>query len=192
MSGELATMLTDRSHRKPSRRKLGLIRLGVLVGFIPLLPVAFVMRLRFRPGGQTAFGALEARVRELWSTSADEAVALLRSVLEQLRGRDGFAAMKRVELAPFGKFEFWDEIMVAHHLYNCEMALGHHEQALAVAATLPRDEDSVLQQADCLVAMGRRADAVALLERNLDIDSWRGILRRRLTALGGSPLRSVN
>jgi hypothetical protein len=56
----------------------------------------------------------------------------------------------------------------------------------------PPPKTSILQQVDCLLALGRRVDAIALLERNLIMDGWRGTLRRRLTELGGNPLRSVN
>jgi tetratricopeptide (TPR) repeat protein len=108
-------------------------------------------------------------------------------------GADGFAALKGTVIEPFGKFEPWDLFAVQRHLYNCEMALGRYEDALSVAAALPgRLEEFVLQQVDCLLAMGRRPEALALLERNLDLDGWRGTLRRRLTELGGRPLRSVN
>jgi hypothetical protein len=194
MSGELATLITDHSPQRPSRRKLALIRIGVLAGFIPLLPITLIVRLRFRPASQTAFDALDARVREIWRTSADEAVTLLRSVFDQLRrGADGFAAVRGTEIEPFGKFEPWDLIAVQRHLYNCELALGRYEDALSVAAAMPgRLEEYILQQVDCLVAMGRRADAIALLERNLETDGWRGTLRRRLRELGGRDLRTVN
>jgi hypothetical protein len=185
-------MLTDLAHRQPSRRKLMLIRLGLLVSLILLSPLALVLRLRLRPGDRTAFGALDARVRDLWQTSAHDAVALLRATFEKLRAGGAIGGMKRIQIEPFGKFQPWDALKVEGHLYQCELALGHHEAALELAASLPKSQETVLQQVDCLLAMGRRADAVALLERNLDLDSWRGALRRRLTALGGSPLRSVN
>jgi len=48
-----------------------------------------------------------------------------------------------------------------------------------------------LQQVDCLVTFGKRADAIALLERNLDLDGWRGTLRRRLRELGGRHLQAL-
>jgi hypothetical protein len=77
-------------------------------------------------------------------------------------------------------------------LYDCEVALGHLEEALTVAAALPgRLDVAILQQVDCLVALGRQSDAIALLERNLDIDGWRGTLRRRLRELGGRHLQAL-
>jgi hypothetical protein len=42
------------------------------------------------------------------------------------------------------------------------------------------------QQVDCLVAMRRREDAIALLRKNLHLDNRRGDLHRRLGELSGS------
>jgi hypothetical protein len=184
-------MITDLSQRRPSKRKLALIRFVSLVSLVLLSPVALVLRSRFR--GAAGLAALEARVRQIWQTSATEAVALLRSTFEELLSRQAFTKLNPLAIAPFGKFEPWDFFAVQRFLYDCEVALGHLDEALAVAAALPgRLEVAILQQVDCLVALGRHADAVALLERNLDVDGWRGTLRRRLTELGGNPLRSVN
>ena len=100
---------------------------------------------------------------------------------------------KRVEIAPFGKFGTAEMISVNQFLYKCEAAFGNYEEALAVAAALPARVDiTILQQVDCLVALGRRAEAIALLERNLDLDGWRGKLRRRIVDLGGRRLRALN
>ncbi len=194
MTGEAATALTDRSHQQPSRRKLALLRLGLLVLFVVLAPLALIFaRVRFRRRGPSALAALDARVRELWVTSPHDAVALLRSTFDELRPALVAATMNRIEVAPFGRFEPWEALTVQRQLYECEVALGNYEAALAVAAALPTQvEETILQQVDCLLVMVRRADAVALLERNLRIDGWRGTLRRRLTELGGSPVRSVN
>ena len=64
--------------------------------------------------------------------------------------------------------------------------LGNFEEALAVSSALPgRLDESILRQVDCLVALGRHPEAIALLESNLDLDGWRCRLRRRLVALGG-------
>jgi hypothetical protein len=191
-SAEVATMITDHSPRQPSRRKLAWIRIAMLACRIVVLPFALVLRRRFRPRGPTAFEALDTQMREVWRTSPYEAVALLRSIFERLLARGALNPIRTVEIEPYGKFEPWDALAVERHLYNCEITLGHHEAALAVAPALPKYEETILQQVDCLVAMGRRPDAIALLERSLDVDGWRGTLRRRLRELGGSPLKSVN
>ncbi|HEY4187298.1 MAG TPA: hypothetical protein VGP07_19635 [Polyangia bacterium] len=192
MAGDLTTALTDQSARQPSRRKLALIRLGFMVAFIIFSPVLFALSLRSRPQGSTGFAALDARVREIWKTSAHDAVDLLKSTFDQLIAKGAFG-IKAIEIEPFGKFEPWDVLRFERHLYNCEIALGRYEDAMAVAASMPgRLEEFILQQVDCLVALGRGLDAIALLERNLDTDGWRGTLRRRLRELGGRDLRSVN
>jgi hypothetical protein len=101
--------------------------------------------------------------------------------------------VRAVEIEPFGKFEPGALLSVQRFLYDSEVTLGHLEQALTVAAAVPgRVDVFILQQVDCLVALGRREEAIALLERNLDIDGWRGALRRRLTELGGRHLRALN
>jgi tetratricopeptide (TPR) repeat protein len=162
-----------------------------MASFFLLWPLALAFRSRFRRG--TGLDALDARVRQIWQTSPDDAVALLRSTFEQLLARDAFLKLRPVELEPFGKFAGGDLLSIQRFLYDSEVALGHLEQALAVAAALPgRLDVFVLQQVDCLVALGRREEAIALLERNLDIDGWRGTLRRRLTELGGRHLRALN
>lgn len=161
-----------------------MIRLGVLASLIPLWPVALVFRARFRSA--TAFDALYERFRQLWQTSPDEAVALLRSIFEQLVERKALTKMRPMAIEPFGKFATWDLFSVHRVLYDSEVTLGHLEKALGVAAALPgRLQVAILQQVDCLIALGRRPDAIALLERNLDLDGWRGTLRRRLVELGG-------
>ena len=188
MSHEVTVILTDHFHRQPSKRKFALIRLGMLTSLVLLSPVALVMSFRSR--GRKAFDALEARVRQIWQTSATEAVALLRSTFEELVARDGLGNMRGVEIAPFGKFEPWDFLTVERFLYDCELALGNVEGALAAAAALPgRTDVAILQQVDCLVTLGRHPDAIALLERNLDIDGWRGMLRGRLVELSRRHLR---
>jgi hypothetical protein len=98
-----------------------------------------------------------------------------------------------LEIEPFGTFQAGDLLSVQRFLYDSEIALGHLEEALAVAAAMPGQLDVfILQQVDCLAALGRREEASTLLERNLDKDGWRGTLRRRLTELGGRHLRALN
>ena len=191
MSGETTTIITDLSHRQPSKRKFALIRVGMMAGLLLLWPLAVVFRSRFRRA--TGLDALDARVREIWATSPSDAVAILRSTFEQLLVRGALSKLRPVEIEPFGNFQSGDLLSVQRFLYDSEVALGHLEQALAVAAAVPgRLDVFILQQVDCLVALGRREEAIALLERNLDLDGWRGKLRRRLTELGGSHLRALN
>ena len=191
ISGEVTTIITDLSHRQPSKRKFALIRVGTMASFLVLWPLALVFRSRFKRA--TGFDALDARVREIWRTSPTDAVALLRSTFEQLLARGGLSRIRPVEVEPFGRFQGGDVLSVQRFLYDSEVALGHLEQALEVAAAVPgRLDVFILQQVDCLIALGRREEAIALLERNLDIDGWRGTLRRRLTELGGRHLRALN
>lgn len=191
ISRDLATMLTEGSPRQPSKRKLALIRLAMTALMVLLLPVLVVPALSRRRAN--VFDALHARVRQLWQTSADEAMALLRSTFGQLVAREAFTKMRAVNLAPFGKFDASDVIRVHGFLYDCEIALGNAEAGLAIAGVLPgRLDVTILRQVDCLVALRRPDEAIALLERNLDLDGWRGKLRRRLLELGGRHLRAMN
>jgi len=190
MSLEMATMMTDGSHRQPTKRKLLMVRLGVMASLLVLLPLLLPFRSRLRR--PTAFDALHARIGEIWQTSPDDGMALLRTTFRKLVAEGAFEKMKSVEITPFGSFKTKDVLSVYRVLYECEVGLGNYEQALAVLAVMPgRIDSSILQQVDCLVALGRRDEAIALLERNLDIDGWRGKLRRRLRELGGRHLRAV-
>ena len=190
MSLDLATMITDGSARQPSKRRLLLIRIGVMAGLILFAPLGVILAVRGRR--PTALDALRTRFREIGQTSRGDAMALLRSTFQQLVIQGAFAKLKGVEIAPFGNFTTTDVFSLYQFLYECEVSQGYFEEALTVLAVLPgRLDVTVLRQVDCLVALGRRGEAVALLERNLDLDGWRGKLRRRLRELGGRPLRAV-
>jgi hypothetical protein len=64
---------------------------------------------------------------------------------------------------------------------------------MQVSMSVPlRMHTGILEQVDCLMAMGRRAEAIAHLEKNLDVDTWRGPLRRRLEELSGKPGGGLN
>jgi hypothetical protein len=167
-----------------------LIRFVVLAFLILLVPLVLILPVRSRR--RVAFDALHARSREIWGSSPADAIALLRSIFDQLVRRCVDTKMTALEIAPFGRFETGDLLALRGFLYECELAVGDIEGALSVAAALPwRIDDWILQQVDCLVALNRKDDAIVLLERNLDLDGWRGKLRRRLAELGGH-LRALN
>ena len=182
----MTTTLTDGFRRQPSKWTTWAIRLGVLVSLILLAPVALVLAPRWR--GTTGTSALNKRARGLWSTSPFAAIDLVRATLEQLVAAGCYDGTRAVTIDGLGKFAASDIFWVNQFLYDCEFAVGRYEEALAVAAALPfRFDANVLQQVDCLVAMGRTAEAIALLERSLDLDGWRGRLRARLLVLSGKP-----
>jgi len=191
ISGELAVLFTDRAHRRPSAVKLTAIRAAALAILVLVSPLMLLLSLRAPRA--TAFDALWERVRQVWETSAEEALALLRSVYAQLVAREAFTSVDSVDIAPYGKFGAAEIISVNQFLYRCEVAFGNYEEAMAVVAALPSKlELTILQRVDCLVALGRRDEAVALLQANLELDGWRGKLRSRLVELKGRHLRSVD
>ena len=64
---------------------------------------------------------------------------------------------------------------------------------MQVSTSFPiRMHTTVLEQVDCMMAMGRREDAIAHIEKNLNLDTWRGPLRRRLEELSGKPGGGLN
>ena len=78
-------------------------------------------------------------------------------------------------------------------LFKSELVLGRYEEALQVSRSLPvQIPETILDQVDCLMAMGRRAAAIAHLEKNLGLDTWKAPLRRRLEELTGKPGTGVN
>ena len=185
-SGTATTTLTDGFRRRPARGTTGAIRVAILISFIVLLPFVLVFARRWRETNATA--ALNKRALELWTTSPLDAIATVRATLDQLVAAGCYDGNDPVTIDGFGEFAASDVFWVHQFLYDCEVAVGRYEEALAVAAALPfRWDTNILQQVDCLVALDRNADAIALLERSLDLDGWRGTLRARLQVLHGKP-----
>jgi hypothetical protein len=185
-SGTTTTMITDGFRRRPGRWTTLAIRLGILVSFVLVLPFVPIAARRAR--ATTGIRVLNQRVREQWTTSPPDAIATVRATLDQLVAAGCYDGVEGVTIDGLGKFAASDVFWVHQFLYDCEVAVGHYEEALAVAARLPiRWDTNVLQQVDCLVALGRNAEAIALLERSLDLDGWRGKLRARLQVLRGKP-----
>ena len=103
-----------------------------------------------------------------------------------------FTKFTPLEIAPFGKFEPWDLFAVQRFLYDCEVALGHLEEALTVAAALPgRLDVAILQQVDVWSPLDGNPMPSPYSNATY-IDGWRGTLRRRLRELGGRHLRALN
>jgi hypothetical protein len=93
--------------------------------------------------------------------------------------QDAFAKMKAVEISPFG-------------IFRTSMRFRFIGSSMTARVYCLGDVDTtILQQVDCLMALGRRIEAIALLECNLDLDGWRGKLRRHLLDLGGRHLRAL-
>lgn len=185
----MTTDVTNGFRQRPSRWATVAIRVGMLVVLILFGPLALLFARRSRDA--TGKDVLDKRARELWQTSPLDAIALVRTTFDQLVAAGGWG-LKAVTIDGLGKFEFADIVWVHRFLYDCEVAAGRYEEALAVAAALPgRLEINILRQVDCLVALGRKPEAIALLERNLDIDSWRAVLRNRLRELSPRSNRRV-
>jgi hypothetical protein len=181
--------------RRPNKWVLRAFRAGT-IGVGLLVGPWMILANSFRPMREGASSFFYKRLHEVWQTSPYEAVELLRATLETLKARAGGfgpTPWKAIHLPPFGKFRASDVLSLQNYLFRCEFALGRYEEAMQVSMSVPvRMHTSVLEQVDCLMAMGRRAEAIAHLEKNLDIDTWRAPLRRRLEQLSGKPGGGVN
>jgi len=181
--------------RRPSKWLLLALRAAIVGLGLALGPwITLTNSLRRRRNRATQ--VFNERFQEVWLTSPYEAVELLRTTLESFKARGGGGVSlfpKAINLPPFGKFDANDFFTLQAYLFKCEFALGRYEEAMQVSMSLPiRIHSSILDQVDCLMAMGRRAEAIAHLEKNLDVDTWRGPLRRRLEDLSGKPGGGVN
>ncbi len=180
--------------RQPNRWAMRAFRAATIVIGLLLAPWIVLART-IRPRRKRATDVLNARVQELWKASPYDAVALLRTTLDALQARGGFSPSpwKSIEVPPFGSFDGGEVFGVRDYLFSCEFALGRFEEAMQVSARQPiRTYPDILKQVDCLTAMGRQSEAIAHLRKNLDVDTWRGPLRRRLEELSGKAGGGVN
>lgn len=178
--------------RPTSRAAAFALRLLMFLLVVVMLPFVFLVDAirRRRP---RAASALHKKVGELWRSSPYDAVELLRSTFNTLKAAGGFEPFKRVDIPPFGRFAFTDALYVYQTLFKSEVALGRYEEALQISQSIPAQiPETILEQVDCLMAMSRRADAIAHLEKNLGLDTWKAPLRRRLEELTGKPGAGVN
>jgi len=182
------------SMRKRPAGRVWAFTLRLIMVLLVALVLPFVLLVNeIRRRRPRAAGRLHKKVTELWQSSPYDAVELLRTTFDTLKAAGGFQPFKQVDVPPFGRFAFSDAIHVYQMLFKSEFALGRYEEALQVsqsfAANIP---EAILEQVDCLMAMGRRADAIAHLEKNLGLDNWKAPLRRRLEELTGKPDAGVN
>jgi hypothetical protein len=163
-----------------------------LIAFLLGLPLLLLLRpLLLR--SIFHFGAakkLKAEARERWTTNPHEALLLLKSVCLTLREARRTRRITfwrgSVVIPPHGRFRLFDSVILDDVLYSYAYALGDYEAALDVCSAPPLTKSMVEQQADCLVAMRRKADALAVLQKHLHLDNRRGDLRRRLETLSAS------
>jgi tetratricopeptide (TPR) repeat protein len=189
---EAAEGMLDMRKRHTGRVAAFALRLVMVLLVAVILPFVFLLNA-IRSRRPRAAAALHKKVVELWRLSPDEAVELLRTTFDTLMAGDGLNPLKRVNVPPFGRFDPSGVVYVYQLLFNSELALGRYEEALQVSRSLPVQlPETILHQVDCLMAMGRRADAIAHLEKNLGLDNWKAPLRRRLEELTGKPGAGVN
>ena len=182
------------SMRKRPAGRAWALALRLIMVFLLALILPFVLLVNeIRRRRPRAAGALHKKVVELWQSSPYEAVELLRTTFESLKAAGGVEPFKHVDIPPFGRFAFTDALYVYQTLFKSEFALGRYEEALQVSKSIPANiPGTILEQVDCLMAMGRRDDAIAHLEKSLALDNWKAPLRRRLEELTGKPGAGVN
>lgn len=177
--------------RRPREWQIRVLRVGLLLMVLVMWPWIALWRLVHGRGSDPC-ALLWQKAEEVWRKDPAAATALLRDVHTKLSARGGLfgAPFLGIEVPPYGRFRFAEAWWVHDAVYRCELALGRHDEALAMARALPETDVSILQQVDCLLAMNRRAEAVALLESKLHLDTWVGPLRKRLRELTWPPPRS--
>jgi tetratricopeptide (TPR) repeat protein len=190
--GEAAEGILLMRTRRTGRAAAFTLRLLMVLLVAVMLPFVFLLNA-IRNRRPRAANALHKEVVELWQSSPYEGVDLLRTTFETLKAAGGFEPFKRVDIPPFGRFAFTDALYVYQTLFKSEFAMGRYEEALQVSKSIPANiPDTILEQVDCLMAMGRRDDAIAHLEKSLALDNWKAPLRRRLEELTGKPGAGVN
>jgi hypothetical protein len=175
----------------PTRLKFWLKRLAALVMMVGLMPLIPLLARRSR-----ATNRFFAHVKTVWKTSPIEAVSIARDVHNRLRvafaDPSVTSGSRSAAIPPYGRFRSGalDDIMLMH--YDLEFAAGFYEEALAMAAAWPISSAALLGQVECLLAMQRKEEAIALLESNLHLDDWNSSLRARLKTLAGTFTGGLN
>jgi tetratricopeptide (TPR) repeat protein len=191
-SEEIANMLADGRHLRIRSLWRWALRAGIFVWILVRLPWA---SRALRKPRKDAVGGLYSRLSELWQTAPYEALQLLRSVSDELN-RHGLGwkddSGRPVHIDPFGRFAWTDAMEVRFRLLEYELSFSHYDEALALCQEMPEVAQTVLMRVKCLEKMGRKADAIALLEQKLAMDNWRGDLRAELASLVGHPGAGLN
>jgi hypothetical protein len=164
------------------RRWKRVLKTAIVVLWILIAPMSRLFAGAFRGA---AAERVRARVSELWSTNPLDAVQVLRDVYEQLKINVPDNLLRSFDLPPFGRFTAFDLFQVEDHLFRCEMALGRYEEALTLCRSMPAISRSIVLQADCLVAMRKTDEAVALLRSNLHLDQLDDQIHDKLASLTG-------
>ena len=191
-SEEVGNVLADGRHMRIRSVWRWALRIGLFVWILVMSP--WIARALRKPR-KDAVGKLYSRLSELWQTAPYEALQLLRSVSDELnRHKLGWKDDSGcpVHIEPFGRFAWTDAMEVRFRLLEYEMSFSHYDEALALCQEIPEAAHTVLMRVKCLEKMGRRPDAIALLEQKLPMDNWRGDLRAELASLVGRPGAGLN
>ena len=192
MGEEMGNLLADHWHLRIRSLWRWPLRVGFFVWILVVLPWA---SRALRKPRKDAVGRLQSRVEELWRTAPYAALQLLRSVSDQLSrhnlGRKNDSG-RPVHIDPFGQFAETDAMELRFYLLEYEISFAHYDEALALCQELPEIAPAILMQVKCLEKMGRKQDAIALLEQKLAKDNWRGDLRAKLAELVRRPGAGLN
>jgi len=155
-----------------------------------MMPLVWPLRRLFH---STAERRVRDRSDEIWQTNPYEAVALVESVCLQVRAAvPSDKLLARIDLPPWGRFTPFQLAQLESYLFRCYLAVGRYEDALTLCRAFGEAELFVQMQVDCLIAMKRTPDAIALLRDKLHLDGPRGKLRSKLESLTGSSAGRAN
>ena len=151
-----------------------------MVVLLPFLP--FMMRSY----AKRPFVRIQADFDRRWRESAAGAADWLSDLYKRA---EAAGPVGSVDVEPYGRIKMPDRVEIFLLLYEAEWTLGRYERAMGLVdstfGTAPRLPDPYLRKARCLVALGRREQALATLQLGLQHDRGKAI-QRMINELRGS------